>query len=110
MEINLFRRFVVSFSNTNTFIQVSYYSDPAAFYLVIFTSKSQVKWYHRLILRAQESFFREREETWFGNYVKYHNKNHRKCQKCVILSVITGTSKSYFLENVVLCICHSFSF
>lgn len=67
MEINLFRRFVLSFSNTNTFIQVSYYSDPAGFYLVIFTSKSQAKWYHRLILRAQESFFREKHDlviTW----------------------------------------------
>lgn len=67
MEINLFRRFVLSFSNTNTFIQVAYYSDPAGFYLVIFTSKSQVKWYHRLILRAQGSFFREKHDlviTW----------------------------------------------
>ena len=81
MEINLFRRFVLSFSNTNTFIQVSYYSDPAGFYLVIFTSKSQAKWYHRLILRAQEGFFRgKKKKTWFGNYLKYHNKNHRKCQ------------------------------
>lgn len=60
MEINLFRRFVLSFSNTNTFIQGSYYSHPAGFYLVIFTSKSQVKWYHRLILRAQEGFFGEK--------------------------------------------------
>ena len=60
MEINLFRRFVLSFSNTNTVNQVSYYSDPAGFYLVIFTSKSQVKWYHRLILRAQESIFRRK--------------------------------------------------
>lgn len=79
MEINLFRRFVLSFSNTNTFIQVSYYSDPAGFYLVIITSKSQVKWYHRLILRAQESFFRRK--TSFGNYLKYHNKitEHVRC-------------------------------
>lgn len=82
MEINLFRRFVLSFSNTNTFIQVAYYSNPAGFYLVIFTSKSQVKWYHRLILRAQGSSFERK--TWFGNYLKYHNKNHRKCQKCIV--------------------------
>lgn len=79
MEINLFRRFVFSISNTNTFIQVSYYSDPAGFYLVIITSKSKVKWYHRLILRAQESFFRRK--TSFGNYLKYHNKitEHVRC-------------------------------
>jgi len=31
MEINLFKRFVLSFSNTNTFIQVSHYSEPAGF-------------------------------------------------------------------------------